>query len=224
MAPGTITRHGGRACIASGQLALAISLGVIAIASSAIGCGSGRPYVWVENIPEAPRNDDAEYQIATGDVLSVRVWNQESMSTARTKVRDDGKISVPFLQDVQVFGMTPVALARVLQVELKKYVLSPIVTVTLEDRAPLRVSVLGEVTKPGTYDLRIGAGVLHALAAAGGLTAYAPRNGIYVLRAVHRPDGKSAMARIRFRYDALAGGVVPAATFSLRPDDVVVVE
>jgi polysaccharide biosynthesis/export protein len=210
--------------LASVQGVLGAALALIATALVASGCASSRPYHWVEDVQDPPPTDDAEYQISRGDVLGVRVWNQESMSTARAKVRDDGKISVPFLQDVEVTGMKPAALASRLQVELKKYVVSPIVTVTLEDRAPVRVSVLGEVAKPGRYDLQVGAGVLHALAAAGGLTPYAPRDGIYVLRVDQRGTAKPSMSRIRFRYGALAGGAVPAATFHLRSDDVVVVE
>lgn len=202
---------------------IAVALGAFAGVSTAGGCRTshGR-YFWVETLPA--QQDDAEYRIDKGDVLGVRVWNQESMSVSRTVVRNDGKISVPFLRDVEVAGMTPAELARRLEVKLKTFVVSPAVTVTLEERAPIRVSVLGEVVKPGANDLPVGAGVLQALAAAGGLTPYAPRDGIYVLRTGYWADGDPAPARIRFRYDALTGGRVPAATFRLRANDVIVVE
>jgi polysaccharide export outer membrane protein len=185
-------------------------------------CSAGR-FTRVEDIPESPPLD-AEYHIAIGDVLGVRVWNQDSMSTDRARVREDGKISLPFLQDVEVLGQTPADLASRLQVRLKAYVVSPVVTITVVERRPTRVSVLGEVARPGQYDLDRGAGVLAALAAAGGLTPYAHRSQIFVLRQGYWADGNRDPVRIRFEYSRLIDGRRPAATFRLEPGDVVTVE
>jgi polysaccharide biosynthesis/export protein len=196
----------------------------LALAGALLACASHRPFLWVEDVPPAKQPEDPEYRIAAGDVLGVRVWNQESMSTPRARVRDDGKVSLPFLQDVQAAGMTLSELSARLSVRLKTYVQSPVVTVTLEERRALRVPVLGEVAHAGTYELQQEAGVLEALAMAGGLTQWARRDGIYVLRYGYWADGNPEPARIRFRYDRLAGGAAPAATFKLRPGDVVVVE
>lgn len=198
------------------RAALALTLA----AATALACRTtGGASVPVEQFP-APA-PEAEYRIGPGDVLAIRVWNQESMSSAHSRVREDGKISVPFLQDVDVAGTTPAELSQRLQVKLKTYVVNPVVTVTVEETRPLRISVLGEVTHPGQYDLERGAGVLAALAAGGGLTDYAHRDGIFVVRS--QPDNK-APVRIRFRYAALAGAEARAASFRLRPGDVVVVE
>jgi polysaccharide export outer membrane protein len=202
---------------------MVVALGALATMMLA-ACAADRPYVWVDQLQDRPLADAAEYRIAVGDVLGVRVWNQESMSTARARVRDDGKISIPFLQDVEVVGLTPGELGSRLQVKLKAYVVSPVVTVTLEERAPIRVSVLGEVRTPGAYEVQPGAGVLSALAAAGGLTEYARRDGIYVLRTTSASDAGASPGRIRFRWDDLSSGTRPAATFRVRPGDVVVVE
>ncbi len=195
-----------------------------AAALLASACAPSKPFLWIESLSEPPRPEAAEYRIAVGDVLSVRVWNQESMSTPRTRVREDGRISIPFLQDVDAAGMTATELASRLAVKLKTYVVNPVVTVSLEERRPIRVSVLGEVARAGTYDLDAGSGVLHALAAAGGLTDYAHRDAIYVVRYGFWADGHPEPARIRFRFESLAGGSPRAAAFRLRMGDVVVVE
>jgi polysaccharide export outer membrane protein len=168
--------------------------------------------------PEPPPG----YRIGPGDVLGVRVWNQESMSIARARVRDDGRISVPFLNDVDAAGTTPTLLARRLEEALRSYVVNPVVTVTVEEVRPLRISVIGQVTRPGVYDLERGVGVLAALAAAGGLTDYAHRDRLYVLRTVHRPD--DAPLRIRFTFDGLTRAEPRAASFVLHQGDTVVVE
>jgi polysaccharide export outer membrane protein len=167
---------------------------------------------------------DAAYRIAPGDVIGVRVWNQEAMSIERARVREDGKISLPFLNDVEVAGMEPGELGRRLEVKLKAFIVNPVVTVLVQERQPLRVSVLGEVTRPGAYEMDKAAGVLQVLAAAGGLTPFAHDAGVYVLRPGYWADGNPAPARIRFRYSELRSGRSPAALFRLRPGDVVVVE
>jgi polysaccharide export outer membrane protein len=154
-------------------------------------------------------------------VISVRVWNQESMSLERARVREDGKISLPFLKDVEVVGFTPNEIGESLQRSLEPFIVDPIVTVTLEEPAPLGVSVLGEVTAAGSFILDRPAGVLHAIAAAGGLNQYADREAIYVLRRVSL--GIPPM-RIRFRYQDLILGGNRASAFLLQSGDVVVVE
>jgi polysaccharide export outer membrane protein len=192
----------------------------LVVALVVAGCRTAGEYVPVEKLPAA--QPQAEYRIGPGDVLGIRVWNQESMSTARARVREDGKISVPFLQDVNVSGMTPAELANQLQAKLKAYIVNPVVTVTQEEIRPLRVSVVGEVVRPGQYELDRGAGVLAALAAAGGITEYGHRNEIFVLRPA-AASGKPP-TRIRFGYPSLVRAEWPAAGFQLRSGDVVVVE
>jgi polysaccharide export outer membrane protein len=184
----------------------------------ATACSHPGRFVWAESVTHdaAP---DASYRIASGDVIAVRVWNQESMSIPRVRVREDGRISMPLIRDVEVAGLSPDEVARQMEARLKEYVVSPMVTVSVEEIRPLRVSVVGEVARPGVYDLERGAGVLHALAAGGGLTPFAASDGVFVLR----PLADGGVSRIRFRYEALVRGSASAG-FRLRSGDVLVVE
>jgi polysaccharide export outer membrane protein len=184
------------------------------------GCKTSAPYVWVDSLPAQSESAEKEYVIQTGDQLSVRVWGQESMS-ARARVRPDGRISLPFLDDVEAAGVTPSALGKRIQARLKEFVVNPVVTVSLEDLRPVSVSVLGEVTRPGQFLLEQGAGVLPALAAAGGMTPFAEKDGIYVIR--KRKAGGDPV-RIRFTYASLTGALDRAAAFRLQGGDVIVVE
>ncbi|MFZ5446249.1 MAG: polysaccharide biosynthesis/export family protein [Myxococcota bacterium] len=161
-----------------------------------------------------------EYVVAAGDVLQVRVFQQDSMS-ARVKVRADGKVSLPLLGDIAAAGKSPSALASELQVRLKEYINTPVVTVSLEETRPVTVSVLGEVGRAGVVTLEQNSGVLHALAAAGGLNDFAHRDGIFVLRKI---AGQTAPRRIRFTWEALSRGEGAAARFILQAGDVVVAE
>lgn len=179
-------------------------------------CAHNGPYVWVHDFKaDAPAS--AAYAIQNGDVVRIQVWNQDAMST-RARVRADGRISMPFLKDVAVAGKAPADLATELEELLKDYVKSPVVYVVVEEPKPETVSVLGEVGRPGVYPLAGETGVAEALATAGGLTAFAHKDRIYVLRSGPQP------ARIRFTYQAVVDASAPASAFCLRPGDVLVVE
>jgi polysaccharide export outer membrane protein len=199
-----------RASRTSGRLfALALGCGLALTA-----CGTQGSYTWVQNLPPTQTAD--EYAIAPGDMLSVRVYNQDNMST-HARVRSDGKLAMPFLGDVEVRGKTPAVLSKELEARLKEYVVSPSVTVTVEETRPTSVAVLGEVTHPGNYTLDPTSGVLEALAASGGFSDYASRSSIFVVR-------RTPAERVRFDYEALASGEQRACSFRLRAGDVVVVE
>jgi polysaccharide export outer membrane protein len=198
---------------------LAISLAALALAS----CAHQGDFIWVDQAKVVAPTSDEGFVLSPGDVVSVRVWAQENLSS-RVKVRADGMISLPFLDDVEAAGMPPSVLAHRLQVKLKSFLVNPVVTVALEEARAVEVSVVGEVTRPGVYRVDQGSGVLKALAAAGGLGPFAHRDRIYVLREGYWADRPKAPVRIRFTYEALAAAHGKAATFKLVPADVVVVE
>ena len=186
------------------------------LALSAPGCSSLGAYTWVDDLPRAGAHPGG-YVIAPGDSLNVRVWNQDAMS-ARVKVRVDGQITLPFVNDVAAAGYTPEVLAAQLQTRLKDFVNNPVVTIALEEAKPVSIPVLGEVARPGVYPVEAGAGLLPVLAAAGGLTEWAGRERIFVLRPGPHPQ------RIRFRLESLQRAQGGAGTFQLRSGDQVVVE
>jgi polysaccharide biosynthesis/export protein len=179
--------------------------------------------VWVDQYQEPVRDAaaaDAAYVIASGDVLNVRVFDKDNMSAPRARVRSDGKVSLPFLNDVEAAGDTPAALAQRLQTALKAFVNEPVVTVSVEEARPCLISVVGEVSRPGVYPLEGCGSPLQALASAGGLTQYGHGDRIFVLRSAP-PAGP---VRIRFRYDQLLHAEGRAARFQLQRGDAVVVE
>jgi polysaccharide biosynthesis/export protein len=193
---------------------------VVLLALAAAACQHDpNVYRWVTDLPDEPA-PSSEYVISPNDVLSIRVWNQEQLST-RARVRADGYLALPLLHEVQVVGLTPAGLSRRLENLYKEFINKPLVTVSVEESRPLRVPVLGEVVRPGVYDLEPGSGVLTALAAAGGMTQYAGRDRIYVLRHTQK---SLAPARIRFRYEVLASGEPRSSGFRIQPGDLVIVE
>jgi polysaccharide export outer membrane protein len=190
------------------------ALGPLALAALALGCATvDKDYVWVDTL--AVTAEEGPYVVAPGDVLSVQVFNQDRIS-GNFRVRPDGKITVMFVNDIEAAGLTPGQLAQRIQARLSEFLVSPVVTVALHEARALEVTVIGEVQRVGIYRLEQGAGVLTALAAASGLSDFAHRDRIFVVR--------NGAIRIRFTYKALSLVQERAAQFRLRPGDIVVVE
>ncbi|MFO0756284.1 MAG: polysaccharide biosynthesis/export family protein [Byssovorax sp.] len=184
-------------------------------------CGASSDYLWVDDLPRtaAVEGPHDEYVIAAGDMVTIRVYNQDAIST-RGRIRPDGKIGVPLGGEVEARGLRPVDLAKLIEAKLKPFVIAPSVTVSVDEQGPLRVSVLGEVAHPGVFAADAGAGVLQALAMAGGPTEYADRERVFVLR----PQAGKPPLRIRFSLPKLSAGSGRGAVFTLENGDVVLVE
>jgi polysaccharide biosynthesis/export protein len=186
---------------------------VLALALSA--CSATGPYVWVDSLPPSASSDGA-IVIQDGDNLNIRVYNQDPLS-GQQRVRSDGKITIPVIGEVTARGKKPSQLAAEIQDKLKGVLVAPSVTVSLDAAADLKVSVVGEVKNSGVFPLDHGANVLHALAAAGGLTEYADPDKVFVIR-------RSLPQRVRFRYQDLRSADPKSVGFQLQSGDVVVAE
>ena len=180
-----------------------------------MACGSTGPYVWVDSLP-ASATSSSDVVVQDGDIINVRVFNQEPLST-RERVRSDGKIAMPVIGEIVARGKKPAQLAAEIQDRLKAVVVAPSVSVLMEQTGEMKVSVVGEVKNGGVFPLEPGANVLHALAAAGGLSDYADSDKIFVIR-------KSLPQRVRFRYNDLRSADAKSVQFMLQNGDVVVVE
>ncbi len=185
------------------------------IALSLVACASTGPYVWVDSLP-ASASSSSDVTIQDGDIINVRVFNQEPLST-RERVRTDGKIALPVVGEVIARGKRPAQLAAEIQDRLKSVVVAPSVSVVMEQEGAMRVSVVGEVKNAGVFEVQPGSNVLHALAAAGGLSDYADGDRIFVVR-------KSLPQRVRFRYHDLRSADPKSVQFTLQNGDIVVVE
>jgi polysaccharide export outer membrane protein len=196
---------------------------MLAVALAApLGCANLGPHVWVDEYQDPmPPPESGAYVLAPGDVIQVRVFLQEGMS-ARARVRSDGKISLPFLNDVQAAGYEPAVLAQQLAVRLKDFVNNPVVTISVEEPRQLEILVVGEVQRQGAVMLSPGAGVLQALVAAGGITEFGHQDRIFVVR--QRVGDSPKGVRVRFSYPDLLRGGGRAAAFRLRSGDQVVVD
>lgn len=177
------------------------------------GCSSTLPSVWVTDLPLERK----ERRILAGDELEVRVKDQQKLS-GKFIVRENGTYAQPIVGELPVVGLTEAQAAQALSKTLQGIVVDPLVTVTISKRKPIQVPVLGEVKSVGVRKVQLGDGMLELLADVGGLSDFASKSGIYVIR--RDPE----LVRIRFDYDALVGGERKHVEFELKEGDVVVVK
>jgi len=191
-----------------------------ALACSVVGfaCSGGGRFIWYTALPRSEWGaPPSEYVIGVGDVLTIKVYEQDGLS-GTLKVRPDGRVAVTLIGEVVAAGKHPAAFARELETQLKRFILSPRVTVNVEQAQPVSITVIGEVKSGGTIALEAPPLLLQALAKAGGLTEFADDERIFVVRQT------PVFRRIRFTYKDIANNENGAAGFMLRTGDVLVVE
>jgi polysaccharide export outer membrane protein len=171
-----------------------------------------RPQPIAAPMPVAP-----DYVIGPEDLLLVSVWKNETLSR-QLPVRPDGKISMPLLHDIDAAGLTPLQLRDKIAKALAEYMPNPEVSVTVLEVRSYRVSVLGEVQRPGVLQLKAPTTVLEALAMAGGFRDFASPSKIIIFR----KDEKGETRRLRFNYNRAVGSA-GEENLTLRSGDVVVV-
>ena len=155
---------------------------------------SGKPVLSAQPTPKQPAPGPPaikgmpvtpDYVIGASDVLQVSVWTdrpEPDMSVNGIPVRPDGKISLPLIQDVQAAGLTAMHLGDDITARLKKYVADPTVNVAVLQVNSKQVFLIGEIARIGALQITPGMTVLQAIASAGGLTPYANKKRIYILR------------------------------------------
>lgn len=130
-------------------------------------------------------------------------------------VAPDGNIDFPVLGSVEVAGLTRNELSELLVARISEYVKDPIVTIRITN---FKVSVLGEVARPGTYNIQGERLTLpEALGLAGDLTIFGRRDNVLVIR----DDGETK----QYKYlDLRDSEVLSSDYYYLQQNDVVYVE
>jgi polysaccharide export outer membrane protein len=162
--------------------------------------------------------DDDSYVIGVDDLLSINVWKEPDVSRS-VPVRSDGKISLPLVGEVMAGGKTPKALKAEITEKLKNFISEPEVTVIVQEMRSKKFNIMGQVARPGSFQLTGNMTVLDALALAGGFRDFAKKKDIYVLR--KKADGTDE--RLPFNYKDVIKGKNSQQNIRLMPGDTVVI-
>lgn len=131
-----------------------------------------------------------DYVMCPGDVLQVVVYGHEDLSTLAGNtqnspyvVRPDGKVSFPLIGDVDVTGKTVTQFREELVSRFSQYLVTPSISVNVTKLGTTRVYVLGEIKRPGLYELEKSHKVIDALAKAEGFTEKSGKKNVFLVRA-----------------------------------------
>jgi polysaccharide export outer membrane protein len=181
--------------------------------SQTVGHAQSGPSSGYRSGPAAAAAAAPEYRIGPEDVLDIVVWKDIDLTSRGVQVRPDGRISLPLVNDILAAGLTPMELRDAITKKLDAFDKGKDVSVTVRDVNSMRISVMGAVRTPNRYPLRSQLTVLDALAMAGGLTEFADKDKISVLRL----DG----TRLIFNYSKFVKEPNPTDNFVLRTGDIV---
>ena len=145
----------------------------LALVGLVAGCASAP-------LPEATMPSDANL-LHTGDTVSITVFGQPQL-TGDQVVDDHGEVSVLLAGRAKIAGLTPTEAENALSTRLGKggIVVNPSVSVVVTKHLP--VYVVGEVSKPGSYDWSGDLRTINAVALAGGYTYRAKSSDLRVIR------------------------------------------
>jgi len=174
--------------------------------------------------PQAPKNESGDvsappgYRIGAGDALQINVWKEPEASVGSVVVRPDGKISLPLVKEVDVLGLMPTELEKVLAARLAHFIRDADVTVVVLQIHSKKVYLVGAAKKEGPVPLLSNMTILQVLAEAGGLTDYAKKKKIYLLR-----DENGKQVKHLFDYEAVIKGEHIEQNIPVLPDDTIVI-
>jgi polysaccharide export outer membrane protein len=186
----------------------------------AVLCAALLGFLW--SLPASADQQDLEraqvndYQIGPNDLLEITVFELPELNQT-VRVSEDGSITLSLLGKVEVARLTAQQLEKKLASLLdEQYTKGAHVTVFIREYQ--KVSVLGAVGRPGTYELVGPTNLLTILAQAGGLTNLAMRD-IYI----YRQDKNGEQTRIVVNIEELTNNGSPGLNVELQPKDVVTV-
>ncbi|MBK6690389.1 MAG: polysaccharide biosynthesis/export family protein [Deltaproteobacteria bacterium] len=183
-----------------------------------LACGSVCPQIPTEEKRTflAVRPEEGGYVINAGDQLQIEVWQNQQL-TRSVRVRPDGKITLPLVNDVSAAGETVPSFQKNLTERLKTYIKEPIVSITVTSFSTKQLYIQGQVRTPAAYNYAGEVYLIQALTLAGGTTPFAEGCAVVVRR---KGD---AFVRYDVELDPILTGQDLRENIALQPNDVVTV-
>ncbi|MEM8995546.1 MAG: polysaccharide biosynthesis/export family protein [Acidobacteriota bacterium] len=175
-------------CSVAGLIAVLLALGGGLLG----GCAARTPVEAPEIVTQPlPAPASLPYRLQPGDLVEVKFWGAGELDE-EVRVRPDGKISLPFIDEVDAAGRTPDQLDAELTTLYASELARPNITVIVREATAPRIYIGGEVGRQGALEITEGLTLFRAIQEAGGFTTTAKRQQVVIIRAT--ADGR-AVAR-----------------------------
>lgn len=175
--------------------------------------------------PEAPvlpaqQQDNSVYRLNRYDVLNIVILGMpDILGFTDIMVGPDGFVNLPYAGSVKLGGLTVSEATALLTEKLGEYIKIPGMTIMVKSYGPRKVYVVGEVNKPGIYDLSWDRmNIISAISSAGGIALKGRTKEIRVVRLV---DGEVVSQKVNYRNLTRKGDL--SQNISLQDGDLVYV-
>jgi len=165
----------------------------VAAAAPAAPVAAPAPMAVVRESGGALSSGESDYVLVVGDVVQLNVFREPDLTTQATIARD-GTVQLPLIREVTMAGLS-IRDAREMLRQLydTKFLVDPQVFLTVVKYAQRKFTIMGQVARPGSYELQGGErmDLLEAIGLAGGFTRIANRGRVIIQR--REGDGVTAI-------------------------------
>jgi protein involved in polysaccharide export with SLBB domain len=162
---------------------------------------------------------EGDYVLSPGDMVELSIFREPDL-TSHSMIARDGTVQLPLLREVKLAGMT-VREARDMLAKLygQKYLVNPQVYLNVVQFAQRKFTIMGQIAKPGSYDLQGGQTIdlLEAIGMAGGFTRIADRGRVLI----RRKTSDSGSEIIKANAKRMAEGKIEI--IDIKPGDVITI-
>jgi polysaccharide biosynthesis/export protein len=163
-----------------------LALGACAGSPPELGNAGGKLVV-APSLPEPDQltadGEAGAFRLGADDLLAVKVFGHEDASVERVRVDKSGRVSLPIAGVIEAGGMTLAELNSEIETRLKRsFFRNPLVSVNLLEVESAKVTVDGQVTRPGVYPAFPNMTLMQAVASAQGATQTARLNEVVIFR------------------------------------------
>lgn len=168
--------------------------------------------------PLVKNQPSANYRLNANDLIHIKVFQEEELE-AMVRLSKDGTIQFPMIGSARVGGQTVQEAAQTLEAALREYLVRPQVAIRITEYSKRRFTVLGQVMKPGAYDMPedLSVNLLEAIGIAGGYTRIANPAKVILKR---RVNGAETIFKLNAKTMATEG---ENKRFDILPGDTILV-
>ena len=143
--------------------------------------------------------------VGPGDVFQMQIVGEKDLP-GEYQIASDGTVDLPYLHRVEVKGLEPQEIARLIRTKLieKQILTDPSVVVAVKEYNSKRIVLLGQVQKPGSFPLSPGLTLIQAVSLAGGFTSIANTSRVNLTR-----SSKGGSRTVQVNLDEITGGRSP---------------
>ena len=160
---------------------------VLALWMSVTGAGFAAPATGAATGEGAGASTvSSTYRLSPYDVIDVSVYNEEDLHT-RARLGSDGSVLLPLIGNIHLGGMSVAEANEAIQKRYSSgFVKDPHIMVSVIEARRTTFSILGQVTRPGIYEIPEGSHmtIVDAVLLAGGFTRLAAQNNVKVKRII----------------------------------------